>query len=330
MTMAPTSYLELYLAPLRPFLARPDVTDVYINAPGEVWIETLGGEIEHREAPELDDAYLWRLARQVASQSHQGISSRHPLLAATLPDGSRIQIVAPPATRRSMALAIRRHAASAVQLESYRTPSAPKAAGPVAGGLRLVGADTNIDQVLSQAVKSRKNILISGGTSSGKTTLLNALLGEIPEHERLIFIEDTPELRQSHCNSVGLVAVRGHQGEAQVTTEDLLQAALRMRPDRIILGELRGPEAFTFLRAINTGHPGSLSTIHADSPDRAFVQLAMMALQAGVGIAYPDLLALVREMIDLVVQIERTPGGRRISGLLVQDRATPPGQAPQP
>lgn len=167
-------------------------------------------------------------------------------------------------------------------------------------------------------MKARKNILISGGTSSGKTTLLNSLIGEIPAAERLIFIEDTPELRLSHANGVGLVAVRGGQGEALVAAEDLLQAALRMRPDRIIVGELRGREAFTFLRAINTGHPGSMTTIHADSPDRAIVQVAMMTVESGLQLSFSDAHELAREMVDVVVQLGR-PGGRRsVTDLMVK------------
>jgi len=314
MTPELRTYLDLYLAPLRPHLARREVTDIYINRPCEVWIETLGGGVERRDEPALDEARLWRLARQIAGGSSQGVNPSHPLLAASLPDGSRVQIAAPPATRSGVALAIRRHAATALPLESYAAAESGAARAPKLGELL---AHKAYPALLAEAVRTRKNIVISGGTSTGKTTLLNTLLGEIPAAERLIFIEDTPELALSHANSVGLVAVRGRQGEAQVTTEDLLQAALRMRPDRIILGELRGPEAFTFLRAINTGHPGSLTTIHADSPERAFIQLAMMALQSGVGLAYADVLALVREMVDVVVQLERTPGGRRIASAVV-------------
>lgn len=314
MTPEPSSYLDLYLEPLAPYLSRAEVTDLYINRPGEIWTESLGGAVERHEEPALDDAHLWRLARQIAGWSNQGVNPRHPLLSAALPDGARVQVVTPPATRRGVALAVRRHAASTVPLESYRQDAAR--ALP-AKALDLASMQDDLPKLLSHAVRTRKNILISGGTSSGKTTLLNSLLAEIPAQERLIFIEDTPELRQSHANSIGLVAVRGAQGEAQVTTEDLLQASLRMRPDRIVIGELRGPEAFTFLRAINTGHPGSLSTIHADSPERAFVQLAMMALQAGVGLSYPDVRALVQDMVDVVVQVERTPNGRRIVDLIV-------------
>ena len=316
----PASFLELYLGPLAPFLARHDVSDVYVNQPGELWIETLGGATERFDVPALDTAALWRLAWQIASESNQGVSAQYPLLAATLPGGARAQIVASPAARQGVAIAIRQHRAVAVELGDYQQRLTPKGlaedVGPSDKERTLHQED--YPTTLSWAVRARKNILISGGTSSGKTTLLNSLLREVPRGERLIYIEDTPELTLSHPNSVGLIAARGSQGEARVTSEDLLQAALRMRPDRIILGELRGPEAFTFLKAINTGHPGSMTTIHADSPERAFVQLAMMALQVGLGLAYTELLALVREMVDVVVQVERADGRRYIAAIEVR------------
>lgn len=319
MTSAPDSFLELYLKPIAPYLARRDVTDVYVNQPGELWIETLGGVTERFQVPELDTASLWRLAWQVASETGQGISAQHPLLAATIPGGGgRVQVVAAPATRDGVAIAIRQHRALSVGLEDYARPTSQTQTGDEAADVAALLVRRDYPAILAWAVRARKNILISGGTSTGKTTLLNSLLREVSREERLIFIEDTPELSLSHPNSVGLIAVRGSQGEAQVTSEDLLQAALRMRPDRIILGELRGPEAFTFLRAINSGHPGSMTTIHADSPERAFVQLAMMALQVGLGLAYADILALVQEMVDVVAQVERTAGGRRIASVIVR------------
>jgi type IV secretion system protein VirB11 len=310
------SYLDLYLAPLTNFLQRPNVTDIFVNQPGEVWIELLGGGLERSDVPDLDEAFLWRLARQVANVSHQGVSRRHPLLSAALPDGSRIQIVTPPATRANMAIAIRRHTASSLPLATYSRQDRDQPLDDSVGPLTQSLDPADYPNFLAQAVRRRLNIVISGGTSAGKTTLLNSLLAEIPQNERLISIEDAPELFLAHPNSVGLVSVRGDEGEARVTPEELLQAALRMRPDRIILGELRGAEAFTFLRAINTGHPGSLTTIHADTPARALVQLAMMALQAGLGIAYADLHALVSEMVDVVVQVERHAGARRIASIL--------------
>lgn len=306
----PSPYLAAWLEPLAPLLARGDVTDIYINRPGEIWAETVGGRTERHEVPAIDDALLWRLARQIASLSHQGINREHPLLSAVLPDGSRVQIVAPPATRGSLAVAIRRQVATDMALTDYdwSAARAPKQSAPV------IDEDDPAAR-LAAAVRARKTILIAGGTSSGKTTFLNALLREIPAEERLIVIEDTPELPLRQANAVGLVAVRGELGEARVTTEDLLQAALRMRPDRIILGELRGAEAMTFLRAINTGHPGSISTIHADSPARAAEQLALLVLQSGARLTRADVLAYVHEIVDVFVQLERRDGGRCVSAI---------------
>jgi type IV secretion system protein VirB11 len=174
-------------------------------------------------------------------------------------------------------------------------------------------------KLLRDAVKARRNILISGGTSSGKTTFLNSLLAEIPDDERLVLIEDTAELHLKQENAVGLIAARGELSEAQMSAEDLLIAALRMRPDRIILGELRGIEAFTFLRAVNTGHPGSMTTIHADTPQRAIEQLALLVLQAGSKLARDDVRHYVRESVDVFVQLERRAGKRRVAQVLVAE-----------
>ncbi|MDO7843138.1 P-type DNA transfer ATPase VirB11 [Sphingomonas immobilis] len=312
-------YLHRYLAPLADALARGDVTDLYINRPAELWIETLHGTIERHDVPALDEATLARLARQVAALSHQGISREHPLLSATLPDGARVQIVAPPATRGPLALAIRKHLSADIALDDYVSSGAfaETQAGDDAGPsdldrlLRERLAARDFAGLLSAAVKGRKNILVSGGTSTGKTTFLNALIGEIPPEERLILIEDTPELRLRHPNAVGLLAARSTLGEAHVSASDLLGASLRMRPDRIIVGELRGDEAYTFLRAVNTGHPGSMTTIHADSPERAVEQLALLVLQTGTRLSREDVHHYVRSTIDVFVQVART-GGRRV------------------
>lgn len=307
-------FLDAYLAPISGVLVQPDVTDIYINRPGEIWIERLGGGIERHDAPLLTEAGLWRLARQIASLSHQGINREHPLLAARLLDGSRVQIVAPPATRGPLAMAIRRHVSADLTLEDYAASGAfdepePHAPLPVAQGDDRVA-------LLAQAVHERKTVLISGGTSTGKTTFLNALIRKIPREERLILIEDTPELQLDHDNAVGLVAVKGELGEARVSADDLLQASLRMRPDRIILGELRGSEAYTFLRAINTGHPGSMTTIHADSPAKAIEQLALIILQSGTNLSRDDIAHYIRSTVDLFVQLERR-GGRRFIRTIV-------------
>jgi type IV secretion system protein VirB11 len=171
---------------------------------------------------------------------------------------------------------------------------------------------------LRHAIATKKNILVSGGTSTGKTTFLNMLLSEIAGTERLILIEDAAEIALSHDNSLGLIAARSALGEAVVTAEDLLNASLRMRPDRIVLGELRGPEAFTFLRAINTGHPGSMTTIHADNPAMAIQQLALLVLQTGSQLRHDDIVRYILSTVDLVVQLERVAGRRFISEIALR------------
>lgn len=314
-------YLRSYLAPLAPMLERVDVTDIFVNRPGEVWVETVGGGLERHEAPELDETTLWRLARQIASLSHQGVNREHPLLSATLPGGERVQIIAPPATRGALALAVRKQVVAGLRLEDY-------AAAGALSGVRINGdSDTEaLDDRLSGllasgdtvgflklAVRSRKNIIVAGGTSTGKTTFLNALLKEIPLDERLILIEDTPEVVIDHANAVSLLAVRGETGEAKVSADDLVQASLRMRPDRIILGELRGREAASFLRAVNTGHPGSITTVHADSPRGAVDQLSLLVMQAGLNMGRAEIADYVRGIVDVFVQLSRRDGRRAVS-----------------
>lgn len=318
-------YLRSFLAPLGAVLAREDVTDVYINRPGELWTETLGGAIERHEAPDLSEASLMGLARQIAALSHQGISREHPLLSATLPDGARVQVVAPPATRGPPALAIRKHVASELTLADYVTTGA---FAETRGRGSFERSDTDrslaarletgdIAGTLAAAVRARRTILVSGGTSTGKTTFLNALIREIPPEERLILIEDTPELQVGHANAVGLLAARSALGEAEVTANDLVAASLRMRPDRIILGELRGDEAFAFLRAVNTGHPGSMTTVHADSPEGAIEQIALLVLQRGTRLSREDVHHYVRSVVGVFVQLGRTGGKRHISEVVL-------------
>ncbi|MBT2134659.1 P-type DNA transfer ATPase VirB11 [Croceibacterium sp. LX-88] len=316
-------YLGNLLAPLGAWLERRDVTDIYVNREQEVWVEALGGSIECHPCPALTEPVLARLARQIAAASAQGINREHPLLAANLPDGSRVQIAAPPATRGGHVMAIRRHVAANPSLGDYEEAGAFDGASTEVvtfdrEALLVPVAPADIRSVLQNAVQRRRNILVSGGTSTGKTTFLNALLREIPSDQRLVLIEDTPELEVTHRNSIGLLAARSALGEAEVSAEDLLIASLRMRPDRIILGELRGAEAFTFLRAINTGHPGSMTTIHADSPSRAVEQLALLVLQAGSRLTREDVRHYVRQSIDVFVQLERRSGLRKVTQVLVK------------
>jgi len=292
-------FLEAYLEPFRNWLGQDDVTELLVNRPGEVWIEQRGQMTCHK-APKVDDSLLQRLAEQVARVSNQGVSRERPLLAAMLPNGARVQFVAPTATRAHWALAIRRHCLLDLPLEAY-------AHGP----LKPVGAEASIspdeDPVgyLREAVRQRKTILISGGTSTGKTTFLNALLREVPVEERVIVVEDTAEVQLHGPNDLGLIAVKGELGEALINTDDLLQAALRLRPDRILLGELRGKEAVSFLRAVNTGHPGSFSTIHANSTSGALEQLALMVMQSGLGLSRSETIDYAKSVVDVVVQLVR-------------------------
>ncbi len=323
----PGVYLRSFLAPLTGMLARPDVTDIYVNRPGELWVETIGGGIERHEAPGLDEPTLARLARQIAALSHQGISREHPLLSATLPDGARIQIIAPPATRGPLALAIRKHVSPELDLSDYVQSGAFGETKARQGFERSQGDKALADMLaagdlrgmLSAAVKARKNILVAGGTSTGKTTFLNALLKEVPAEERLILIEDTPELFVRHENYVGLISARSALGEAQIETDDLVAASLRMRPDRIILGELRGREAYSFLRAVNTGHPGSMTTVHADSPERAVEQIVLLVLQGGTQLNRDDVRHYVSQTVDVYVQLTRSGGRRRVAEVVLRD-----------
>lgn len=321
-----TVYLDAYLAPLAGVLDRADVTDIYVNRPGEVWVETLTGTVERHDVPLLDETILARLARRIAALSSQGVSRQHPLLSARLPDGARVQIVVPPATRGPLAMAIRKHVPPHLTLRAYADAGAFEATRKVElatesaadRALRDSFNAGDIAGMLGLAVRARKNILVSGGTSTGKTTFLNALLREIPPEERLILIEDTAELDMTHPNALGLLAVRGALGEAEVDANDLLTASLRLRPDRIILGELRGAEAFAFLRAINTGHPGSMSTVHADGAGRAIEQIVLLALQAGTTLSRDDIGHYIRSTIDVFVHLDRVGGKRRVSEVILR------------
>ena len=300
-------YLEAYLAPFRQWLDRDSVTEIMVNRPGEVWIEDADNPgMQRIDAPDIDDRLVQRLAEQVARVSHQGINREHPLLGATLPNGARIQFCGPPAARQHWTMAIRRHRRLDLPLDAYDS-------GALRGEIDQTMPDPQSEPIayLREAIARRKTILISGGTSTGKTTFLNAMLQEIPHEERVVLVEDTPELKLPGENGVGLVAVKGELGEAKVSANELLQAALRLRPDRIVLGELRGEESVSFLRAINTGHPGSFSTIHANSLKGALEQLALMVMQTGIGLSRLDTIQYAASVIDVIVQLGRDDEGKR-------------------
>ena len=307
-------YLKAWLEPFEPFLSRPDVTEILINRPGQVWIEAAGeAHMVCHEAPEIDDLLLSRLASQIARLTHQAIGRETPLLSASLPSGERVQIIAPPASNH-WAVAIRRHNRLDLTLSDYDK-------GPI-NPIRKVLTERQRSEAkkdpitfLKKAVTAHQTLLISGGTSSGKTTFLNALLKVVPNEERLILVEDTPEISASQPIPLRLLAVKGETGEARVTIDDVLQASLRLRPDRLIVGEIRGREAVTFLRAINTGHPGSFTTVHANTPLGALEQIALMVLQSGTQLSRQETLAYAASLIDVVVQLDRVNGERRITDI---------------
>jgi len=309
--------LETFLLPFRELFAEEGVNEIMVNKPGEVFVEKKG-ELYSKLIPELDFDHLIALGRLVAQSTEQDISEEKPLLSASLPNGYRIQIVFPPACEpRLVAYSIRKGSTMHLSLDEYAKMGAfdDTVTGTVIdeneGILNNYLKEKKIKEFIRHAVLTKKNIIISGGTSTGKTTFTNAALGEIPLEERIITVEDAREVIINHPNRVHLLASKGGQGRAKVTVQDLIEACLRLRPDRIIVGELRGAEAFSFLRAINTGHPGSISTLHADSPEMALEQLKLMVMQASLGMPPEEIKKYILAVVDIVVQLKRGHGGKR-------------------
>lgn len=309
---AQNSALALTLAALHPLLSDPQVTEVCINRPGEAFVETSAGW--RREAlPFADYEWCRRLAKLVANSTRQRVDEDCPLLSASLPGGERVQIVMPPATTaRCVAITIRRPADSVwsiAELARRGVFSATRRASDAldateAALLDLLHAQ-RYEEFMRLAVVSRKNILVSGPTGSGKTTWTKALIREIPSHERLITIEDAAELvLDRHPNHVRLFYSKDDQGLARVTPKQLLESCLRMKPDRILLAELRSEEAFDYLRNVNSGHPGSITSVHAASAELAFEQLVLLVKQsrAGAELARGDIKSLLYLLVDIVIQ----------------------------
>lgn len=323
------TFLQLAAAPIKEWLQNPDVIEISCNGPGGVWVEAIGRpHMEYHPVAALTQVVIERLAVQIAGQSNQNVNSETPLLSAAMPHGERFQAVLSPTAPNGGAFSIRKQVINDMTLDDYRVMGGfdgVKVSGPrevdedlvsdvdrqLADMLEVASAE-GLQAALRFAVQNRITMLISGGTSTGKTTFFNALLKEVPDHERIFTIEDTRELKPHQPNWVPVVASKGGQGMARVTIQDCLEVALRMRPDRIFMGEIRGSEAFSFLQAINTGHPGSMSTLHADHPRGAFERLAMATLQAGLGLTKAEILDFVRLVVPVVVQISRDPKtGRR-------------------
>ncbi len=316
-------FLYRALAPLKAFLDDRDVVEISVNRPGQFYVERLGNaHMELHEVPHLTTAEIVNIGERVAASTSQFVSRANPILSAALPTGERIQVVLPPAAADGGTLSIRKQVISDFTLEDYRDQGSLDQVTVAVGGLSET-EQALIEQLSARdiygfirtAIVRRVSILISGGTSSGKTTFLNACLKSVNPHERIITLEDTRELFPPQQNAVHLLASRGDQGTANVSVQSLLEASLRMRPDRLFVGEVRGAEAFAFLRAINTGHPGSMSTVHADTPLGAYEQLAMMVMQSGLPAAYPkaDLISYIRSVIPIVIQLRRDGGRRGVS-----------------
>ncbi|MBB4193006.1 type IV secretion system protein VirB11 [Rhizobium aethiopicum] len=316
------------LSPFSRFLRDKTLYEVIVNRPGQVVTEGREGWQTY-EVPELSYDRLMRLARAVASFSNQSIDETRPILSATLPDDERIQIVIPPATtKETVSITIRKPSSVSLTLDDLDhgglfADIAPEEGSGRRSDQRLlenyrIGA---YKAFLREAVFARKNIIISGATGSGKTTLSKALVRHIPQNERIISIEDTPELVVPQPNHVRLFYAKGGQGLAKVGAKDLLESCLRMRPDRILLQELRDGTAFYYIRNVNSGHPGSITTVHADSARLAFEQLTLLVKESDGGgdLERHDIREMLTAAIDIIVQCKRIDGRFRVSEVYYRD-----------
>ncbi len=296
------------LGPLEALLRDPSISEVMVNGPGRVWIERHG--VLQRLDVELDTPTIERLIERVVGPLGLRIDRSSPLVDARLPDGSRVNAVVPPLAIDGPCLTIRRFATRRLTLHEVCPPG--------------------VADLLAWAVRSRANLLVSGGTGAGKTTLLNALGAEIPEGERVITVEDAAELRLPGEHVLRLESRPANaEGVGEVPLRQLVRNALRMRPDRIIVGEVRGPEALDMLQAMNTGHEGSLSTCHANSPTDALRRLETMVLTGSVALPLSAVRDQLGAAIDLVVQVARRPDGGRgvteVAEVVVGDAAAVAG-----
>ncbi|MFL6205176.1 MAG: CpaF family protein [Acidimicrobiales bacterium] len=278
------------LGSLQALLADDEVTDVMVNGRGAVWVERQGAL--RREALELAPADVDLLVERIVGPLGLRADRTSPIADARLPDGSRVNVVVPPLAVDGPCITIRRFGARRIPLGALCPPG--------------------VDELLAWAVAARANLIVSGGTGAGKTTVLNALGGLLPDEERIVTVEDTAELRLPGSHVVRLEARPATaDGVGATTIRQLVRNALRMRPDRIVVGEVRGPEAVDMLWAMNTGHEGSLSTCHANSPVDALRRLEVMVLSAGLDLPMAAVRDQISSSLDLIVQVARTSGGAR-------------------
>lgn len=307
------------LAPLTPWLSDARVSEVILNKPKEIYVEK-DGLLRRYAVPEFDEFTLNLLFQLVANENNQELTPQKPLLSGSLSDGARIQLVLPP-TAGDYTFAIRRKVVRHLTLKDYRKtayfnqvkPFDVKAdtiqslPQPERELIKLYKMQKWVD-FIKHAITCKKNIVISGGTSSGKTTFLNACLNEIDLNERIITLEDTREIEIPHPNQVNLLATKGEQGLAQVSMQGLVQCCLRLRPDRIIMGEIRGAEVLDFINACSTGHEGSLTSVHANNPRIAFMRMTQLYKLNNVpSMSDEDILRELKEVVDVIVQLHKAP-----------------------
>ena len=285
------------LGPLEPLLSDPSVDEVMVNGPGEVLVERRG-QIERTGVSFAGEAELMHAIERILAPLGRRVDEASPLCDARLPDGSRVNVVIPPLALDGPCLTVRRFRREGYSLREL------VALGTLPG---------EVSELLALCVAARAAVLVSGGTGSGKTTTLGALSGAIPGEERIVTIEDAAELRLRQRHVVRLESRPANvEGRGEVTIRQLVVNALRMRPDRIVVGEVRGPEALDMLQALNTGHDGSLTTVHANSPADALRRIETLALMAGIGLPHAAIRDQVASALDVVVHQARLPGGARV------------------
>jgi pilus assembly protein CpaF len=292
-----------FLRPLEPFILDDSVSEIMVNGAGRVFIER-AGMLEEIPNINLTEQSLMVAVKNIARRLGSDISQEKPILDSRLPDGSRVAAVIPPCSLGGVTLTIRKFTARRFNIEDL---------------IRTGTLDENLAKQLEGYVRARKNVLISGGTGGGKTTLLNILGKFIGSDERILLIEDTAEIQLCQPNLVRFEARQAQNALPAVTIRDLLKASLRHRPDRIILGEIRGGEAFDLLQLLNTGHSGTLSTIHASSAKQGLSRFTSCVLQSGIELPYRAIKTNIADSLNVVIQIERRAGLRFISEVLEID-----------